>query len=717
MLNRLKNDKLHLWAIFNFMSQFVEKSKYLLKNNLHRFGLPKALLILSLAIYFVFGFYHLSDFISADEHFWLPNSSFERIENYWTAIKKGDWKDTRINDKPGITLAYTSGIAMLFDDGEGQTIKNNDTKQFVPERTREINFLYRVPILVLNGLFSLFFFWILRKITKDEWIALWSAILILLSPILLGISQIVNPDSLFWIFASASLLCFFAYLQAGEKKTAILSGVFLGLGLASKYVSVILFPYFFFMMLVFYLFNLENWKEKRNEWRRLVIKNSLVYLAVLSGGMLLFAILMPASFVDPKVFYSSTIGFPGMQPIFLTIMALNALIILDGWLNGGKILFFLLTKFSFLKKILPLLLYFLLSATVIFLVINYLSHNTFMNLNGIPFDMKQKDSFSEISLVKRFVVEFRALVFALTPMVLFALIFTWIKSIFLKSRHELLIFTLSSFFLIFYAAVIFQGLLVTTRYSILLFPLSMILAAIAIREFFTLEKNSIGQKMILVFIIILSGVLLLHLFSLLEQAFPATIVTKFLAKLAKAYVLSIPLFLVATGWISSLIFRHFPWKKLALANKTLITLGIIIVSIINIWLIKPFYFSYTNDLLPKDYIISGAWGYGGYEAAEYLNNLPDSQNLIVWADVYGVCEFFKGECLHKSKVDTVKYPIDYYFRSLQASVPLNFPHSMESKAVWRITIDHRQKSFVKILKAKPLAANNQDTADNANDNE
>jgi len=699
------------------MSQFVEKSKYLLKNSPRLLRSPKALLILSLAIYFIFGFYHLSDFISADEHFWLPNSGFERIENYWTAIKKGEWKNTQINDKPGITLAYTSGIAMLFDDGKGQSIKTNGDRQYVPERTLRINFLYRVPILVLSGLFSFFFFWILRKITRDVWIALWSTILILLSPILLGISQIVNPDSLFWIFASSSLLCFFSYFQTPEKKTAFLSGIFLGLGLASKYVSVILFPFFFCMMLISYLFEFENWKTKREAWRRLIIKNSLVYLAVLAGGMLLFAILMPASFVDLKVFYSSTIGFPGMQPIFLAVMALNALIILDSWLNGGKILFFLLTKLAFLKKILPLLIYFLLAATVIFLLINYLSHNAFVNLESIPFNTKQKDTFSDISIIKRFVVEFRALVFALTPLVLFALIFAWVKSFFLKSRHEMLIFTLSSFFLIFYAAVIFQGLLVTTRYSILLFPLSMILAAIAIREFFTLEKNQKNQKIMLVFITILSGILLLHCFSLFEQAFPLTYPVKILTALGQKYFVSIPFVLIATVWLTRKISAFFPWNQLASINKTIITLGIIIVSIINIWLIKPFYFSYTNDLLPKDYIISGAWGYGGYEAAEYLNNLPDAQNLRVWADVYGVCEFFKGKCLHKSKVDTIKFPIDYYFRSLQSSVPLNFPHSMESKAVWRITIDHRPKSFVKIQKAKPLSSNTQNTLDDTNDNE
>jgi len=674
----------------------------------------KALLTLAMLIYFIFGFYHLSDFITADEHFWLPNSGFERISDYWNAIRKGEWAKTRINDKPGITLAYTSGIAMLFDNGKGQIINNGTTKHFDPARTQQINFLYRLPILILSGLFSLFFFWVIKKITEDEWVALWSSILILLSPTLLGISQIVNPDSLFWIFASASLFSFFAYLQKSEKKTAVLAGVFLGLGLASKYVSVIMFPFFFLVMLAFYLFEYNGWQDRPEEWRTRIIKNALVYLAIIAGGMLIFAILMPASFVEPKVFYSGTIGFPGMKVIFWAVMALNVLILADAWLNGAKIFSFILKNISVLKKFLPIIIYALLAGTVVFVVVDYLSREALMKLSGIPFDLKQKDSFGDISLIKRFIVEFRPLVFSLTPLVLFALLFAWIKSIFDKSRHELLIFILSAFFLVFYAAVIIQGLLVTTRYSIILFPFAMVLTAIAIREFFSLEKGPRAQKAVLAFIIILVAILALHVSSLLLQAYPSANLTRlFILYTGKHYYyFSAPLAALIIGLISWLCYRYFPWQQLRRIRKIYLTLAIIIISIINLWLIKPFYFSYTNDLLPKQYIISGAWGYGGYEAAQYLNALPNAQNLTVWADVYGVCEFFAGRCTHSHHLDTTKIHIDYYFRSLQASVPLDFPHAMESKAVWRINIDGRPKSFLKIQKAKPINA----PADTNNDN-
>lgn len=595
----------------------------------------KFLLCIAVVIFFIFGFYHLPNFISADEHFWLPGSGAERIEDYWKAIADRDWVDTRINDKPGITLAYTSGIAMLFDDADGQIIKRDNTyKQFDPARTQKINFLYRLPILLLSGFFSFFFFWIIKKITGNEWLALWSVTGILLSPILLGMSQIVNPDSLFWIFGFASLLSFYAFLQFQKKKFAFLATLFLGLSLASKYTSIIFIPFFLFMALAYYFFEFEKWRGQRSELRKIMLRSSFAYLAILAGGLLLFAIMMPASFVEPKLFYTGTIGFPGMQPIFWSAMAVNMLIILDAAVFAGRGIYFLFDKLQPIRKFLPKILYFILAGTIIFLIINWLTRNRIIDISDIPFSAKRSDFFSQQPFFKRYFAEFGPLIFALTPLMLFSLLYTWIKGIICEIKHGTLIFILSAFFLVFYAAVIEQGLLVTVRYSIILFPLAILLAGIALDDFFS-EQN-------------------------------------------------------------------WKWTRLKNIKKPWIFVGIVFVSVLNLWLITPFYFSYTNELLPKKYIISGAWGYGGYEAAQYLNNLPNAEKLTVWADAYGVCEFFVGKCIHKSKVDTAKYPIDYYFRSLQSTVQLNFPHPAEKTPVWILRIDDRPKSFLKIFKAKPM---------------
>jgi len=680
---------------------------------------PKYLLFIALAIFFMFGFHHLSDFISADEHFWLPNSGQERIQDYWKAIGKQDWKATRINDKPGITLAYASGVALLFDNAKGQIIRSDGTiKQFDPARTEQINFLYRLPILLISGFFSLFFFWIIKKITGSDWIALFSATGMLLSPVLLGMSQIVNPDSLFWIFASASLFSFYAFLLRGGKKLAILATIFLGLALASKYVSVILFPFFLFMMAAYYFFEFAQWKHKPEEFAKMVFKNGLAYVGVLAGGMLIFALLMPASFVEPKVFYAGTIGFPGMQPIFWAAMILNLLMISDARMFASKGFRWLLEKLQPLQSILPKIVYFVLGGTVIFILINWLSRNSIIDLSNIPFNLKRSDAFSELPYYKKVIMEFVPLTFALTPVVLFALLWAWIAGFFDQIRLKTFSFVLSSFFLIFMAAVIQEGLLVTVRYSIILFPLAIVLASIAIGEFFIGTLPVHRRRILATFSAVASTVVILYAANLIQLNYYAgSQKAAFVDKVFRSGQ-GILFTLVLIGMGSYVLYHFMPWKKIVALHLRWVFALFVAFSVVSIYLISPFYFSYTNELLPKTYIINGAWGYGGYEAAQYMNSLPDAKNLKLWTDAYGVCEFFVGKCIHKAKVDTQKYTIDYYFQSLQATVPLNFPHPMESQAVWSLHIDDRSKSFLKINKAKPaVGSNSPDISNNGTDNE
>ena len=660
----------------------------------------RILLSIVLCIYFIFGFYHLADFISADEHFWLPNSGSERIQDYWKAIVERKWENTRINDKPGITLAYTSGIALLFDDAKGQIVEKNDTyKRFDPERTKQINFFYRLPILILSGLFSLFFSWIIRKITKDSWIALWSVTGMLLSPVLLGISQIVNPDSLFWIFGSASFFSFYAFLQERQKKFAFLSTLFLGLGLASKYVTIIFIPFFFFMMLVYYFFEWETWREKQKEFYIFVLKNSFTYLLIILGGFLIFALMMPASFVELEYFYLGTIGFPGMAPIFWFVMALNLLIIFDAWFFASRGLYLFLKKMQPLKKNIAKTMYFILSLTTIFVIINWLTRNSLMDLSGISFDIKRRDSFSEIIYYRRFIMEFMPLVFSLTPIALFLLIFIWIKSFFTEIRFKTFTVILSAFFLVFYVAVIEQGLLVTVRYSIILFPFVMVLGAIALSELFTWGDSKGDRLAKKVLSIVFSAITFFFFLSQIQQNYFEGSLKKVFVERVFRNPFSVIIIVIIIWFLGKIVFKYLPWQKIKKISYSWIFFGLVILNATSLYLSVPYYFSYTNNLLPKGYIISGAWGYGGYEAAQYLNNLPDAQNLIVWADSYGLCEFFVGKCIHKEKVDTSKYPIDYYFQSLQSTIGMRFPNPKEDVPVWTKLIDDRPKSYLKLYKA------------------
>jgi 4-amino-4-deoxy-L-arabinose transferase-like glycosyltransferase len=92
-------------------------------------------------------------------------------------------------------------------------------------------------------------------------IALLGVIFIGLSPILVGISTILNPDSLLWIFTSLSVLSYFTYLKEKKSSFLVFSGIFLGLSLLTKYVANILFIFFFGMIFLEYIFEKENYKN------------------------------------------------------------------------------------------------------------------------------------------------------------------------------------------------------------------------------------------------------------------------------------------------------------------------------------------------------------------------------------------------------------------------------------------------------------------------
>ena len=69
----------------------------------------------------------------------------------------------------------------------------------------------------------------------------------------------------------------------------------------------------------------------------------------------------------------------------------------------------------------------------------------------------------------------------------------------------------------------------------------------------------------------------------------------------------------------------------------------------------PFPLSYASSLLPNQYHTNVKdMGSGSYAAAQYLNNLPDAKNLLVWTDKDGVCKFFVGHCKRGRNYETLR---------------------------------------------------------------
>lgn len=602
-----------------------------------------AFFVLVYIIYFSFGFYHISQFITADEHFWVN----QRIYTYWHSLKNpNDWGRTKLSDKPGVTVALVSGIGLLK---ESNPLTHMRAASADPENAvkiaQSVYTVFRVPMLIFNALFSLYLFWIVKKLTGNFWIGLWSFILILLSPILLGISQITNADAVMWSFSSATLLSFLAYLKTEEKKFLVLSPFFLGMSLLTKLVAVIFFPFLFLIALAFIIYKFSDWEREKIELHEKIIKIFVAYLITFAGSLVIFSIFMPAVFKDFQVLLDYTIGYSSMKKIVPALMLGTVLILSDAWILksaiGKKIMSLISPYFPTLQKIVPVALLIIFAVVLV----NWNANQFILNPDSIINHKTDELEFLKTSsLFEQIIYQFYFLVYSLIPLVLLSLFFLWTKFVLKKISQPFLVFILSSFILAYYFSLIALNLPSTIRYSIALYPLASILAAIGIYELFKLKK-----------------------------------------------------------------FENI--------NKIWITLGIIFISFISLWQIKPFYLNYTSDLLPKKYSIAMAWGYGGYEAAQFLNSLPDAKNLFIWSDYYGVRNFILGEAktnyIHKAG----SRRIDYYVLTKQGQIMFSYwcaksqnicrktfvpagKYYQATNPVWEMYIDGRPDNFIKIFKAE-----------------
>jgi hypothetical protein len=211
-------------------------------------------------------------------------------------------------------------------------------------------------------------------------------------------------------------------------------------------------------------------------------------------------------------------------------------------------------------------------------------------------------------------------------------------------KFQLYIFIVSIFTLIYFIATLASGVLANPRYSIILYPLYALLAAMGIYEIINTQKITTKKNGLMIFAIL-----------------------------------------------------------------------IIFSGVVSLWKIKPFYLNYQNFLLPSRYVVTDAWGYGSFEAAQYLNSLPDAENIAIWSDRGTVCQFIKGKCIRDYKIDLNKTIPDYFVFSRRGSMRHPFiwdnPNLAKkasadyydesiTKDLWRLSIGGRNRNFVRIVKSE-----------------
>ncbi len=729
----------------------------------------KKILPLFIAVIFFtsFGLYHITKFETIDEHFW----KYDRVKKYYTGLKEGftenNWKKTRINDKPGVTVALLSGMSLPFIpdphmhrdyERESQYIftakksskeKAKDRQMYVlynTDQTTAINLGFRLPILLFNALIMLpIFFWLLKKSFGYK-VASIAILLIGLNPTLIGMSQIPNPDALFWSFSTAAIFSFFALLKTGQKKFILLTGLFTGLSLLSKYTANLLFI-FYPIIFIFYQ-ALNNKKDSKQSFPNInkciknniekipsklnFIKKSLSNFSINSNvnyiigftlisfiSWTIYALLMPAVIQTPKHFLYGTIYSPVLAPlnnIFIKILHLKEyFFISEEEYFTIPIAIFSLTIFIFLFIFLPPLfanvfkkfqksfsfIVKTIAITSLFIfAISFLNAWTNASIfelddlkeisreNGVAnFSQFEGDTFP-IFYIKAVSVQAQNLIFSLHPLVIIITLITSFLLVFNKFRcHEnahnyntqndaaILYFILLAPFIFFLGGML-SNIFVNVRYSIMLYPLFAVLTAIGSIVILNKIKGNRFEKNI-------------------EKFFTSPICKKIenvkCCKLNKIFI--------------------FTKKNFYF---TVLVIVIIFTHSISLFSIKPFFLNYTNSLLPKKFVVTDAWGYGFYEAAQYLNSLDNAEDLIVWLDRSGVCQFFVGKCISSREVYLDFTDVDYLVITRRGSI-IKRPkaitetenhwftqtdhYSEESlnNPEWKIYIDDRSKNFVKII--------------------
>lgn len=592
--------------------------------------------MLIMVIWGMFVFSNLNRFSVADEQLWI----YDRIPTYWKAWKHHNWAMTAINDKPGITLSIFSGCRLFFvnnfrglPDAPGNATNPSEKRV---EQSLAVNNFFRQPMVLANGIFLLIIGWLFKELWGKRLKTLIAFSAVALSPVLIGISQIVNPDTFLWSTGFAAFLAYWVFLRQSKARFIFISGLFLGLAILSKYTATIFYPFFFVLTWMEFFFSSSKIDSDHQPKRLRCLWTG--YLTVITISIIIVALGMPASLFDRQLLFKSTLGYPGMLPIILPMLAITLLTILISFTSLSDIFYHaIFEKFlSWIGRIIFLSLIFL----SMILVLNFYFGQDILHLNALPFDFNFFHLWSrKLPLIKKALWEMRPIVFSVLPLVLIGAIWIWAKSIFKKTAefHNLII--LSSFILVFISAVIQKDLIVTVRYSILLYPFLLTLGALGLQDMFA-----------------------------------------------------------------------FFWPKI---GSILAFASILVFSSLSLYLIKPFYFNYTNFFLPKSYLISDAWGQGGYKAAEYLNQLPNALQLTVWTDYYGVCDYFVGRCIGKTAADQVNVPVDYlvltrrgYIRYLEREISLGkkrkpYPikeYYQKNNPVWELDVDGRVENYTKIFK-------------------
>ncbi len=436
--------------------QTTEKLEQKYVNKKYGKGLILIVLVLICVSFFVLGTIHLGKFMSVDEPKWV----YTRVPQLYDSLSNGEWEKTYINDKPGILPSLLSGITNFFLDKENFNASNFESYLFFA----------RLPILIFNTAMLFLLFFMSKKFLGIKASLVFIALLAL-NPIIIGISQIINPDSTLWSTAIVSFFAFFAYLKTNKTSFLYFSGIFLGLALTSKFFASVLYITFFLAItLEYFMCRLDTQKTFRRLWD--FGKISLISMAV-------YALLFPATWGKFKLVINGTVGAPLIAPARgLILIAFFVLFFDILFLNSEafrKIVFRSYIASNWFKKV---------TVTIFFSGIIFLIANIFLNYRLFDFENVFANFVARAGNAYNMLLAGGTMTILFLPLPiligLMIFLFQCRKKMYIDNKIlKISLVTAIITILIFLGGSSLKGFLATARYQVLVIPFYTFCAAMA----------------------------------------------------------------------------------------------------------------------------------------------------------------------------------------------------------------------------------------------
>ena len=131
----------------------------------------------------------------------------------------------------GRHLAAISGLGLPWVNGDPTKLGDLRYTPKTPEQLQALHSLYfdlRLPVFLFTLAILPVFYWLIKRLLGKR-IARSSIIFIGLSPVLLGISLMINADAVLWSLLPLTLLSFLVYQKENNRNFLYLSGFLLGI--------------------------------------------------------------------------------------------------------------------------------------------------------------------------------------------------------------------------------------------------------------------------------------------------------------------------------------------------------------------------------------------------------------------------------------------------------------------------------------------------------